>query len=165
MSFNPTSGVSHSTTMTTTPPTSTVQGSPARYVPATSQLVLEIYTTDILSSLAFWTSLGFSIVNQGDFFASLLYEDTQLYIERPTKHEITQRLPSKGVLAANVRLMVPDVNAKYDKFVKEMGLEVIVDIDDRYYGLRDFTIQGPDGIAVRVGTYLGDLIKKKVQKS
>lgn len=149
--------------MTTTPPT--VQGSPARYVPATSQLVLEIYSVDFPSSIAFWTSLGFSVVNQGDFFASLLYEDTQLYIERPTRTEILQRLPVKGVIAANVRLMVPDVNAKYDKFVKEMGLEVIIDIEDRYYGLRDFTFLGPDGIAVRVGTYLGDLIKKKEPKT
>ena len=53
--------------------------------------------------------------------------------------------------------MVPDVDAKYESFVRQLGMDLIHDIKDRDYGLRDFTLRGPDGIGVRFGTYLKDI--------
>jgi len=47
--------------------------------------------------------------------------------------------------------MVPDVDACWKK-VLDLGAHVIKEIGDRDYGLRDFTIAGPDGIGLRFGT-------------
>jgi hypothetical protein len=32
--------------------------------------------------------------------------------------------------------------------------QLFKEIDDRYYGLRDFTMAGPDGVAIRFATEL-----------
>jgi uncharacterized glyoxalase superfamily protein PhnB len=52
--------------------------------------------------------------------------------------------------------MVPNVDHHWAK-VKKMGIQVIKPIEDRYYGLRDFIIAGPDGLALRFATHLSDL--------
>ena len=52
---------------------------------------------------------------------------------------------------ANVRVMVPDVDAWWRR-AAEMRARVLASIADRYYGLRDFTIADPDGFGIRFGT-------------
>jgi uncharacterized glyoxalase superfamily protein PhnB len=52
--------------------------------------------------------------------------------------------------------MVPNVDEYWD-LAKEKGATILSNIEDRYYGLRDFIIAGPDGLALRFATWLEDL--------
>jgi hypothetical protein len=49
--------------------------------------------------------------------------------------------------------MVPDVD-RYWRISKELDLRVIQSLEDRDYGLRDFTILSPDGVGLRFATRL-----------
>ena len=53
----------------------------------------------------------------------------------------------------NIRIMVPDVD-RYWRISKELDLRVIQSLEDRDYGLRDFTILSPDGVGLRFATRL-----------
>ena len=48
----------------------------------------------------------------------------------------------------SVRIMVDDVDAVYAR-AKERSLTIVADIGDRYYGLRDFSLQDGDGFHLR----------------
>ena len=49
---------------------------------------------------------------------------------------------------------MPDVD-RYWALAQELGCTVVKPVDDRYYGLRDFTIAGPDGVGLRFASRLG----------
>jgi uncharacterized glyoxalase superfamily protein PhnB len=51
--------------------------------------------------------------------------------------------------------MVPNVDDYWTR-ANEIGTQIIVSIDDRYYGLRDFTIADPDGFGIRFARKLDD---------
>ena len=48
----------------------------------------------------------------------------------------------------SVRVMVDDVDALYAR-ARDAGATIVSDIDDRYYGLRDFSIRDPNGFHLR----------------
>lgn len=117
-----------------------------RYVDPTEQLVVEVFVADLDRSLSFYEDLGFERVRASDGFAVLTWEDHQLYLdERSDPPEAPSSPP------ANVRVMVPDADAHWERF-RELGIPVVAPIDDRAYGLRDFTVADPDGFGVRFGT-------------
>jgi catechol 2,3-dioxygenase-like lactoylglutathione lyase family enzyme len=100
--------------------------------------------------------LGFEILRDAGDFVELTWEDHQLYIaELSAYHEITGddvKLPEPSKFPlANIRIMVPNVD-DYWKLVKEMGVQIVISLADRYYGLRDFIISDPDGFGVRFAT-------------
>ncbi|EJU03189.1 Glyoxalase/Bleomycin resistance protein/Dihydroxybiphenyl dioxygenase [Dacryopinax primogenitus] len=123
----------------------------ALYVPSTSQLVLELFVRDLPTSLAFYNSLGFTLVAQRGSFAELSWESHLLFLD--ASHPSLNLPPQTYHPQANVRVMVPDVDAAWER-AKELGARVLSPIEDRYYGLRDFTILDPDGFGVRFGTRL-----------
>jgi uncharacterized glyoxalase superfamily protein PhnB len=47
--------------------------------------------------------------------------------------------------------MVPDVDAWWQR-ATDMGARVLSPISDHDYGLRDFTIEDPDGFGIRFAT-------------
>ncbi len=49
--------------------------------------------------------------------------------------------------------MVPNVDDIWE-LAEEIGATVLSPIEDRRYGLRDFTIVDPDGFGIRFGTRL-----------
>ena len=49
--------------------------------------------------------------------------------------------------------MVPNVDEYWNRIAGK-GIKVFQPIEDRYYGLRDFTILDPDGFGLRFGTTL-----------
>ncbi len=118
------------------------------YVDATHQLVTEIFVRDITRSKDFYTRLGFKLQEDKGSFVALTWEGHELYLDErkdmPTHPDFPQ---------ANMRIMVPNVD-NYWKLAKEMGAKVLSPIEDRRYGLRDFTILDPDGFGVRIGTRL-----------
>ncbi len=118
------------------------------HVPATEQLVIEIYVRDLRHSLSFYQKLGFRLIRQEPAFAELAWEDSRLMLE-----EFKQMPSPPPFPLANIRIMVPNVD-EYRELAKDIGARIFREIDDRYYGLRDFTLVGPDGIGIRFATEL-----------
>jgi catechol 2,3-dioxygenase-like lactoylglutathione lyase family enzyme len=117
----------------------------APYVPATKQLVVEVFVRRLDQAIDFYRDLGFQLVSRKNGFATLAWEKHELFLdERPA----FEPPPSPQ---ANVRVMVRDVDAWWRRAVG-MGARVVAPIADRDYGLRDFTIADPDGFGVRFGT-------------
>ncbi len=54
---------------------------------------------------------------------------------------------------ASLRIMVPDVDAIWSH-IQEQRLPIGVPIDDRPYGLRDFTVKDPAGFEIRFAQIL-----------
>jgi catechol 2,3-dioxygenase-like lactoylglutathione lyase family enzyme len=118
------------------------------YVDAGEQLVAEIYVRDIVHAREFLCAFGFEVVREEPDFVELRWEQSLLFLERVENYPDPPAMP-----VANIRVMVPDVNDYWRKALAN-GARVIRPIGDRYYGLRDFTIAGPDGIALRFATTL-----------
>jgi catechol 2,3-dioxygenase-like lactoylglutathione lyase family enzyme len=125
------------------------------YVPPTEQLVTEIFVRDLEASVAFYEKLGFKLLRKQGGFAELAWEGHKLFLDQRAKLPPVPDFP-----AANVRVMVPDVDAFW-KRCNEMKARVVAPIGDRYYGLRDFTVADPDGYGVRFGSLLGS--RKKAE--
>jgi catechol 2,3-dioxygenase-like lactoylglutathione lyase family enzyme len=118
------------------------------YVPAQEQLVLELFVRDAERSRDFYTALGFEVERDSGAFVVLGWEGHLFLLdERPQ----LARSPSP---VANVRVMVPDVDALWERALA-LGLPVSVPIADRPYALRDFTIVDPDGFGVRFASRIG----------
>jgi catechol 2,3-dioxygenase-like lactoylglutathione lyase family enzyme len=112
------------------------------------QLVLELYTRSISASVEFYQRFGFRLLSTQPHFVELGWDRTQLYLE-----EVEDAPEPGGRLVGNIRVLVPDVD-RYWALAQELGCTVIRPIEDRYYGLRDFTIAGPDGVGLRFATRL-----------
>lgn len=128
----------------------------ARYVDSTLQLVTEILVRDIKASTAFYRSLGFDLLRDGGDFVELTWEEHCLFLAELSAFPDapTPAAGSRPVFpAANVRVMVPDVDRLW-ALANDIGAPVLIPIDDRYYGLRDFTITDPDGFGVRFASLL-----------
>ena len=121
-----------------------------RYVSSTDQLVVELFVDDLDRSIAFYRDLGFLFVRRDETFAELSRLGHLFFLDA------TQPSPDVETAAANLRIMVADVNEHWER-VQGSGARVLEPIGDRYYGLRDFTIADPDGLAVRFATRLDDL--------
>ena len=128
----------------------------ARYVDSTQQLVTEILVRDVKASVAFYRALGFEVLRQEDDFVELAWEEHRLFLAEPSAFRDAQHAALDAPPAfpiANVRVMVPDVDALWAR-VQEVGARVALPIGDRYYGLRDFMITDPDGFGVRFASWL-----------
>jgi catechol 2,3-dioxygenase-like lactoylglutathione lyase family enzyme len=118
------------------------------YVTASDQLIVEIYVRDLKHSISFYERLGFKLAREEKDFAELRWDDSLLFLE-----EFKQMPSPPPFPVANIRVMVPDVD-EYWALAKRMGARIFKEIGDRYYGLRDFTMAGPDGVAIRFATEL-----------
>ena len=128
----------------------------AGYVDPTEQLVTEILVRDIKRSTDFYRSLGFELLRDDGDFVELTWEDHRLFLAELSAFRdvvVPTTTAERTFPAANVRVMVPDVDKHWER-ANEIGASVIVTIGDRYYGLRDFTIADPDGFGVRFASLL-----------
>ena len=117
-------------------------------VPAGEQLVAELYTRSVSQSLSFYLQLGFELVREERDFAELRWEDRLLFLDQHP-----DAAPPFSAQFGNIRVLVPDVDAYWAR-AQQLGLTVLRPIGDRYYGLRDFTIAGPDGLGLRFASNL-----------
>ena len=125
------------------------------HVPSNEQLAVEIYVRDLRHSLAFYQQLGFKLLRQEPDFAELAWEDSRLMLEE------FKQMPSAPLFpVANIRVMVPNVD-EYWELAQRTGARIFKKIDDRYYGLRDFTMIGPDGVGIRFATELANTTENK----
>ena len=117
----------------------------APYVPATEQLVVEVYVRSLDRAVDFYRGLGFELLDRKDGFATVTWEGHRLFLDERPHHE------PPPAAQANVRVMVPDVDTWWCR-ATGMGARVLAPIADRDYGLRDFTIADPDGFGIRFAT-------------
>ncbi|MCG6918177.1 MAG: VOC family protein [Deltaproteobacteria bacterium] len=122
-----------------------------RYVNQGEQLVIALYVQDIKKSSKFYRSYGFQVLRDEGTFMELKWEDARLFLS-----EIPGTSPPPTNPIGNMRVMVPNVD-EYWNLANERGAKILSNIEDRYYGLRDFTLAGPDGLALRFATWLKDL--------
>ncbi|MGE3268937.1 MAG: VOC family protein [Chloroflexota bacterium] len=116
--------------------------------PPNEQLILELYVRNISASAEFYQRLGFRLVRAEAHFVELGWDQALLYLE-----EVEDAPEPDGAIVGNVRVLVPDVD-RYWQLAQDLGCRVIRPIEDRYYGLRDFTIAGPDGVGLRFASRL-----------
>jgi catechol 2,3-dioxygenase-like lactoylglutathione lyase family enzyme len=116
--------------------------------PRNEQLILELYVRNISASAAFYQGFGFRLLRAEAHFVELGWDQTQIYLE-----EVEDAPAPNGPSVGNVRVLVPDVD-RYWQLAQDLGCPVIRPLEDRYYGLRDFTIAGPDGVGLRFATRL-----------
>ncbi|MEJ5366310.1 MAG: NUDIX domain-containing protein [Desulfosoma sp.] len=117
-----------------------------RYVPPGEQLVLAVYVQDLGKSCRFFQDFGFVLSRRDGPFVELRWEDSLLFlVERPEA-----KPPETPV--GNIRVMVPDVEAIYER-ARKSGHPIVTPLADRYYGLKDFVVAGPDGIHLRFATF------------
>ena len=99
-------------------------------------------------STEFYRQLGFELVRDDGAFVELAWEGRRLFLdERPNADDPAE------TLAANVRVMVPDVDRYWD-LALSLDARIVAPVDDREYGLRDFTVADPDGYGVRFASLL-----------
>lgn len=103
---------------------------------------MEITCRSIRASIEFYQSLGFQLVRAEDHFAELAWEEALLFLEERESY-VAPSIPP-----GNVRVMVPDVDRFWQRCI-ELQVRVFAPIENRYYGLRDFTILDPDGFGIR----------------
>uniref|UniRef100_A0A831ZYD0 NUDIX domain-containing protein n=1 Tax=Desulfacinum infernum TaxID=35837 RepID=A0A831ZYD0_9BACT len=117
-----------------------------RVVPSGEQLVLAVYVQDLEKSCRFFVDFGFVVSRRDGPFVELRWEDALLFlVERPEA-----KPPETPV--GNIRVMVSDVEAIYEK-ARQSGYPIVTPLADRYYGLKDFVVAGPDGIHLRFATF------------
>lgn len=117
-----------------------------------AQLVVEVIVRDLERSIDFYQALGFEVARRTPDFASLRWHGHSLFLA-----EDEGRAPSAGPAAANVRVLVPDVDVLWER-VLALGTRVESPIADRTYGLRDFTILDPDGFGIRFASPLPGVV-------
>jgi len=108
-----------------------------------NQLVPELFVSDIRISIKFYKSLGFEIIRESKGFAVMGWANGIIFLDE-------RRLPSENILRCNIRVMVPNVDSYWLMVsAKDSEIAIAAPIEDRYYGLRDFTILDPDGFGIR----------------
>jgi catechol 2,3-dioxygenase-like lactoylglutathione lyase family enzyme len=114
------------------------------------QLALEVHVSDLQRSLDWYQALGFQLAARKETFAVLRWDDAVFFLKEHPEH-------FSGATYANIRVLVPDVDRRWEHALQQ-ALQVVVPLADRGYGIRDFTLADPDGFGVRFGTSLGDLL-------
>jgi len=114
------------------------------------QLVIELYVRDFEASCAFYQAFGFRMIRDEGDFAELQWDDALLFLEAIPNAPSPPSFP-----VGNIRILVPNVD-DYWTLSQQMGVQVIRPVENRSYGLRDFTIVGPDSLALRFATGLSD---------
>lgn len=114
----------------------------------TEQLVAEIIVRDLERSLAFYTTLGFTLERRSDEFAVLRWDARRVFL---AQHDDLPDLAGRA--RANLRILTADVDRIWAT-VHALDLPVERPVADRSYGLRDFTVRDPDGFELRFATPL-----------
>jgi uncharacterized glyoxalase superfamily protein PhnB len=118
-------------------------------------LAVEMFVTDVGEAIRFYEeAFGLELIrkdppdSESPAFAigalagaTLMFMDERWYTGR--RNELEHR--GAGI---DLRIMVPDVDAVYE-MARSAGMQVMHDIGDREYGLRDFIVRDPFGFRLR----------------
>jgi len=120
-------------------------------------VTVELFVEDVRRSIGFYTEiLGFQVLRmdpppEATPFAVLVLEEAAVML----CHESLAGGPPPGPrgLGLDIRIMVSDVDTIYAR-AKAGGAQIVRDIGDRSYGLRDFRLLDPDGFRLRFASPL-----------
>jgi catechol 2,3-dioxygenase-like lactoylglutathione lyase family enzyme len=121
------------------------------YANPVEQLVVALYVEDIGEAVSFYEGLGFTVVRDEGTFVELGWDEAPLFLV-----QMEGVSPVSPRRFGDLRILVPDVD-HYWNLARQQGLKIIRPIQSRNYGLRDFIISGPGGLAIRFATRLSDL--------
>jgi uncharacterized glyoxalase superfamily protein PhnB len=116
-------------------------------------LTVELFVPDVDASVRFYTEhLGFELLRvepegEAATFAVVALGGAVILIAHESLAGGVGLTKGSGH-GLSVRVMVDDVDAVYQR-VRDLGVDVVAEIGDRYYGLRDFSILDCDGIHLR----------------
>lgn len=111
-----------------------------------------LMSEEVAQASRFYTDhLGFEIVFESDWYVSLKRDQWELAILRQDHTTIPEgfRRPISGLL---LNLEVDDVDAEYDRIVKNAGLIERLPIRSEDFGQRHFIIEAPDGVLIDIIT-------------
>ena len=121
-------------------------------------LSVELFVPDVTEATRYYANtLGFTVLRmtpgQEPIFAiASLGEAVVMFMHDRFYAGTRADLDYRGA-GVDVRLMVPDVDAVYER-VREAGVEAMNPIGDREYGLRDFIMRDPFGFRLRFASTL-----------
>ena len=106
-------------------------------------------TMDVMKTATYYRdTLGFSIDEtfSGTDWAMLWGDQCQLFLSlNPTV--------AKTARGQQISICVPGVDAFYEKH-KANGANIISDIEDKPWGLREYTVEDPNGYHLRFGAHI-----------
>ncbi len=108
----------------------------------------EFFVRDVASSVQFYERLGFAPLRQEPEFAVVALGEAHILLA--SERLAGEQLPAndRRGLGVNVRIMVEDADAAFER-ASDAGARLVHPIADRDYGLRDFIIADPDGFLLR----------------
>lgn len=112
-----------------------------------AQGVVELVVPELAGTLAFFVAVGFAVERQTLDFIALCGYGCRVFLARDPA---VQSPPIRG---CNLRIIVDDVDDVHRRVV-DSGGQVVRELADRGYGLRDFSIAGPNGFALRFAQVL-----------
>jgi catechol 2,3-dioxygenase-like lactoylglutathione lyase family enzyme len=122
----------------------------ASYVNPGEQLVIALYVDDMGEAVSFYQGLGFTVRRDEGTFVEVGWEEARLFLVE--REGVSTNPPYRF---GDLRIMVPDVDYYWNR-AAQLGLRIVRPIESRNYGLRDFIISGPGGLAIRFATRLSD---------
>ena len=121
-------------------------------------LSVELFVPDVAEATRYYAdTLGFTVMgttppDEPIFAIAHLGEAFVMFMHDRFYAGARADLDYRGA-GIDIRLMVPDVDAVYER-VREAGVEVMNPIGDRDYGLRDFIMRDPFGFRLRFASRL-----------
>jgi catechol 2,3-dioxygenase-like lactoylglutathione lyase family enzyme len=106
-----------------------------------------IYVSEFQRTLDYYTTiLGFSEDFKLEAYAGLVLDDILIYISAPANQGI-QKPPGQTLFCINC----DEVDTYFDAISKK-GALILGPPTDRYYGIRDFAVNDPDGNTLVFGS-------------
>lgn len=122
----------------------------------------ELFVADVAETVRFYVDcLGFKLLRadpdndltSATEFAVIALGQAMLMIAHDSLYaNAPESMDARGV-AVDLRVMVDDVDAIYQR-CRDNAITIVHEVDDRYYGLRDFIIRDPNGFRLRFASPL-----------
>jgi catechol 2,3-dioxygenase-like lactoylglutathione lyase family enzyme len=116
----------------------------------------ELFVPDVEATVRFWVErLGAECVRlePGSFGVVRLEASIVLVAHESHYGDMGGTLDGRRGVAVDVRIVVADVDTVYRR-VRAADVEIVHDIADRDYGLRDFIVRDPNGFRIRFASPL-----------
>jgi uncharacterized glyoxalase superfamily protein PhnB len=123
----------------------------------------ELFVPDVGAAIDFYTGrLGFTLYRvdppaepgpDSEFAILTLGRAVVMFAQDRLYEAMGGSTQSRRGVAIDVRIMVDDADAMYNR-CRENGVEIVHEIADRYYGLRDFVITDLNGFRLRFAATL-----------
>jgi uncharacterized glyoxalase superfamily protein PhnB len=118
----------------------------------------ELFVPDVGAAIDFYTSkLGFTLYRvdppgepgpSSEFAIVTLERAVVMFAQDHLYAAMAGSIEARRGVAIDVRIMVDDADAVYN-LCRKSGVEIVHEIADRYYGLRDFVISDLNGFRLR----------------